>query len=92
MTRDDESNPFQTVLQLLTEEGFDGFASALEILVNEAMKLERTAALHAEPYQRTSERRGRGALRRTARSASSAKNRLVSGSSPGAHCAGMCTL
>jgi putative transposase len=58
MTRDDESNPFQTVLQLLIEEGFDGFASALEILVNEAMKLERAAVLHAEPYQRTTERRG----------------------------------
>jgi transposase-like protein len=58
MTRDDESTPFQTVLQLLAEEGFDGFASALEILVNEAMKLERAAVLQAEPYQRTPERRG----------------------------------
>lgn len=58
MTRDHESTPFQTVLQLLTEEGFDGFAAALEILVNEAMKLERAAVLQAEPYQRTPERRG----------------------------------
>jgi transposase-like protein len=58
MTRDDESNPFQTVLQLLTDEGFDGFAAALEILLNEAMKLERAAVLHAEPYQRTPLRRG----------------------------------
>lgn len=58
MTRDDESTPFQTVLQLLAEEGFDGFASALEILLNEAMKLERAAVLQAEPYQRTTERRG----------------------------------
>ena len=44
MPRDDESTPFQTVLQLLVDEGFDGFATALEILVNEAMKL---AAAHA---------------------------------------------
>ena len=58
MTRDDESNPFQTVLQLLADEGFDGFATALEILLNEAMKLERAAVLHAEPYQRTPQRRG----------------------------------
>lgn len=58
MTRDDESTPFQTVLQLLAEEGFDGFASALEILLNEAMKLERAAVLQAEPYLRTTERRG----------------------------------
>ena len=58
MTRDDESNPFQTVLQLLADEGFDGFATALEILLNEAMKLERAAVLQAEPYQRTPQRRG----------------------------------
>ena len=58
MTRDDESTPYRSVLQLLTEEGFDGFASALEILLNEAMKLERTAVLQAEPYERTPERRG----------------------------------
>lgn len=49
MTRDDESTPYRSVLQLLTEEGFDGFASALEILLNEAMKLERTAVLQADP-------------------------------------------
>lgn len=58
MTRDDESTPFQTVLQLLVDEGFDGFATALEILVNEAMKLERAAVLQAAPYERTPERRG----------------------------------
>ncbi len=58
MTRDDESTPYRSVLQLLTEEGFDGFASALEILLNEAMKLERTAVLQADPYERTPERRG----------------------------------
>lgn len=58
MTRDDESTPYRSVLQLLTEEGFDGFASALEILLNEAMKLERTAVLQAAPYERTPERRG----------------------------------
>ena len=57
MTRDDESTPYRSVLQLLTEEGFDGFASALEILLNEAMKLERTAVLQADPYERTPERR-----------------------------------
>ena len=57
-SRDDESTPFQTVLQLLVDEGFDGFATALEILVNEAMKLERAAVLQAAPYERTPERRG----------------------------------
>lgn len=46
------------VLELLVEQGFDGLAQALEILLNEAMKIERTQALHAKPYERTSERRG----------------------------------
>jgi hypothetical protein len=58
MTRNDKSNPFQTVLELLADEGFDGFAAALEILLNEAMKLERAAVLQAKPYQRTPQRRG----------------------------------
>ena len=33
-------------------------ASALQILVNEAMKIERSEVLGAQPYERTSERRG----------------------------------
>lgn len=46
------------VLTLLTEHGFEGLANAIEILMNEAMKLEREAALGAQRYQRTSTRRG----------------------------------
>jgi putative transposase len=49
---------FQDVLALLTEHGFDGFANAMQILLNEAMKLEREAVLGAQRYQRTSARRG----------------------------------
>ncbi len=33
-------------------------ARAIEILVNEAMKIERNEALGAQPYERTDERRG----------------------------------
>lgn len=58
MTREEESTPFQSMLQVLAEEGFDGFVQALEILLNEAMKLERAAVLQAQPYERTTERRG----------------------------------
>lgn len=46
------------VLTLLAEHGFEGFAGAVQILMNEAMKLEREAALGAQPYERTPARRG----------------------------------
>lgn len=48
MTRQDESTRFSEVVQLLADEGFDGMAQAIEILVNEAMKLERAEALGAQ--------------------------------------------
>ena len=46
------------MLQLLSEHGFDGMAEAIEILMNEAMKLQRADALGAMPYQRSESRRG----------------------------------
>ena len=46
------------VLQLLTEQGHDGFAEGLRILVNEAMRVERHQVLQAQPYERTDTRRG----------------------------------
>jgi transposase-like protein len=49
---------WQDVLELLAEHGFDGLARALEILLNEAMKLERSAVLGARPYERSQQRRG----------------------------------
>jgi transposase-like protein len=52
------SDGFEQVLDLLVESGFDGMAQAMALLLNEAMKLERSAVLHALPYERTPERRG----------------------------------
>lgn len=46
------------VLELVTENGLDGVPDALRILINEAMKLERSAFLQAEPYQRSNDRQG----------------------------------
>jgi transposase-like protein len=43
---------------MLAENGFDGLAQAIEILMNEAMKLQRTEALGAGPYERSADRRG----------------------------------
>jgi len=45
-------------MAILTEEGFDGMANAVAILIDEAMKLERDVWLRAAPYERTAERRG----------------------------------
>ncbi len=53
-----ESTPFDLMIQVLDQHGFDGMANAIQILVNEAMKIERSEALGAQPYQRTDERRG----------------------------------
>jgi putative transposase len=58
MTHQNEFNSLDQMIQVLDEHGFDGMARAIEILMNEAMKIERNAVLGAEPYQRTSERRG----------------------------------
>jgi len=58
MTRQMNNNRFEDALECLIENGFDGMAQALQILLNEAMKIERSSSLRATPYQRTSDRRG----------------------------------
>lgn len=59
MTRQNpDCTPLDQVLETLSEEGFDGMARAISILMNEAMKLERSAYLGAEPYERTTDRSG----------------------------------
>jgi transposase-like protein len=46
------------VCEVLIENGFDGMATAMSTLLNEAMKLERSQFLEASPYERTTERVG----------------------------------
>ena len=60
MTRQDQGTPTDQALHILAEEGFDGLAEAMALLLNEIMKLKRSDFLRADPYQRTEERRGRG--------------------------------
>lgn len=57
MTHQKQSSELQQAVQLLSEHGFEGMANAMQILINEAMKLERTEYLRAQPYQRTEDRR-----------------------------------
>ena len=58
MTRQDNNNLFENVMELLIANGFDGFADALRILLNEAMRIERSLSLGAGHYQRTPNRQG----------------------------------
>ena len=58
MAHREQSSAFETVLGILSEEGFEGMATAIELLVNEAMQLERGAFLGARPYERNESRRG----------------------------------
>ena len=50
MTHQNQSNEVAAVVQLLANEGFEGMASAMQLLLNEAMKLERAQYLNADPY------------------------------------------
>jgi len=58
MTRHDHPELLKSILQLLTDEGSEAFAASLGILVNEAMRAERSAALQAQPFERTEARTG----------------------------------
>ena len=58
MTHHTDPELLNNVLQLPTEQGHDGFAEGLRILVNEAMRIERHQVLQAQPYERTDTRLG----------------------------------
>jgi transposase-like protein len=60
MTHQEEATVPEELMQLLCDPqaGEGRFVSALRLLLNEAMRLERAMALQAQPYQRTVERRG----------------------------------
>ena len=42
----------QSILQIVSEKGFDGLREIMQRLFNEAMKMERENCLHASLYQR----------------------------------------
>ena len=50
--------PIDEVMEILIEHGFEGMDQAVAILINEAMKIERSRALQASAYERTPERKG----------------------------------
>lgn len=58
MTHQAHPSVTREVVQALAEHGFDGMAQAIELLINECMKIERQQALGVGPYQRGAARRG----------------------------------
>jgi len=58
MTYRVEDTALERVFELLAEEGFDGLSQALEVLLNEMMKVERSRHLQAGPYERSELRQG----------------------------------
>ena len=58
MTHQAHPSVMREVVQVLAEHGFDGMAQAMELLINECMKIERQQALGVGPYQRGAARHG----------------------------------
>ncbi len=53
-----DTEVFKEAMQLLQQGGTEGMSGAFRILIDEAMKIERSETLGASPYERTDERRG----------------------------------
>ena len=58
MTHCKENNAIEQMMEAIIENGMEGLESAISILINEAMKVERSRVLGAEPWQRSEHRRG----------------------------------
>src|SRR5215212_10358585 len=60
MTRpnQDDSTLLNRIVNHLCAEGSDGFAEAMRVLLNHAMQAERSKALGAAPYERSTARKG----------------------------------
>jgi putative transposase len=53
MTLINKDSTIESIIELLGAHGLDGMGQAMAALLNEAMKIERTKFLQAEPYERT---------------------------------------
>jgi transposase-like protein len=58
MTRHTDPELLNNVLQLISEQGTDGLAEGLRLLINQAMVVERSQALQAQHYERVATRTG----------------------------------
>lgn len=58
ITPQTENKEFSEILEVLIDDGLDGMPRVFEMLMNIAMKIERSRALGAAPYERTDDRKG----------------------------------
>src|ERR1051325_7579102 len=58
MTPQADNSVIETVVQLLSENGLSHMGDVMRLVLNEAMRIERSQVLDAAPYQRTEKRRG----------------------------------
>jgi len=58
MTHYEEDITISSILKTINENGLDGLGEAVSILINEAMKVERSSVLQARPWERTENRAG----------------------------------
>lgn len=58
MTQQTEDTTIRTVFEIINAGGMENLGEAISILINEAMKVERSSALNAQPWQRTDSRTG----------------------------------
>lgn len=58
MAHQGDCNVIEAVVQLLSDNGFGNLGEAMRIVLNEAMRAERSQVLEAQPYERSERRRG----------------------------------
>lgn len=58
MTQQKENTGVEAILEIINEYGMDGLKEAVSILINEAMKVERSHVLNALPWERSEDRTG----------------------------------
>lgn len=58
MTHQNHPTVVREAVQLLAEQGFDGMAQIMQLLLNECMKIERRQAIGVGPYERGEARHG----------------------------------
>ena len=58
MTQQKENTGFDQILEIINAHGMDGMADAVSLLLNEAMKVERSSVLNAQPWERSENRTG----------------------------------
>ncbi len=58
MTQHKEDTTIRTVFEIINAGGMESIGEAISILINEAMKTERSSVLNAQPWERTEDRSG----------------------------------